>query len=215
MNLNIHRGFESHSLRHDTIMLFFIFSVVSYLLGSINNSIIICRICDLGSPSEYGSLNPGATNVLRLYGIKKGLLTFLFDFLKGFLTCKVLNYINYFTLIEINIFSLFIIIGHIYPIFFKFKGGKGIATFIGIVFSLNYIIGILYILCWLLFTYLTKYVSFSSLLSTLLIYLLMIFVLNMYQFFIFFLIILLIFISHISNIKRLINHNENKFKFKK
>lgn len=143
-------------------LLIFIFLTGSaYLLGSINSAILTSKIFRLPDPRQAGSHNPGATNVLRLSGKKYAVFVLLFDILKGFLPVWIGHHypIQPFTL---GCIAFAAVLGHVYPIFFKFKGGKGVATALGTLFGLNGYLGLLAITVWLTIAVLTRYSSLSS-----------------------------------------------------
>ena len=114
-----------------------------YFLGSIPFGLILTKISGLGDIRKIGSGNIGATNVLRLSGWKLGLLTLFLDFAKSIITLKYTISINpdFFASASIALF-----LGHVFPIWLKFKGGKGIAVFIGIIFSISFIHGLLFLI---------------------------------------------------------------------
>ncbi|OOR98280.1 acyl-phosphate--glycerol-3-phosphate O-acyltransferase [Canicola haemoglobinophilus] len=107
-----------------------IYMLLAYLLGSISSAILICRLAGLGDPREQGSHNPGATNVLRIGGRWLALAVLLFDILKGMLPVWAGYYLG-LTHFELGMVALGACLGHIFPVFFKFKGGKGVATAFG------------------------------------------------------------------------------------
>jgi len=122
---------------------------IAYLLGSISSAIITCRLMGLPDPRSEGSNNPGATNVMRIGGKKAAAITLLGDSLKGLipvLTCNLLG----FSPIILGLVALAAFLGHLYPIFFKFQGGKGVATALGVQLGMGWEIGGLIILIWLL-----------------------------------------------------------------
>jgi len=129
----------------------FVFSfalLAAYLCGSIASAVLVCRLMKLPDPRTKGSQNPGATNVLRIGGRKAGLLTLLGDMLKGFLpvlAAKLYGFDN----LSLSYIALLAFIGHLYPIFFRFKGGKGVATFLGTLFALCWPLGLTLVSVWL------------------------------------------------------------------
>ena len=138
--------------------------IIAYLLGSISSAIIVCRLLGLPDPRTQGSNNPGATNVLRFGGKKAAAITLIGDCLKGLipvLFCHVLN-------VDALIFALVAMaafLGHLYPIFFGFDGGKGVATALGTQFGLNWMIGGSVALVWLFFAKVLKLSSLAALVS--------------------------------------------------
>ncbi len=141
-----------------------IFGVIAYLIGSLSSAIIICKLLNLPDPRTQGSMNPGATNVLRIGRKTPAFITLAGDMLKGFLPVLA----GY--LVGINGFFLGLIavaafLGHLYPIFFKFQGGKGVATAIGTILALSPIVGIAAIIIWLLVAATFRYSSLAALAS--------------------------------------------------
>ena len=193
----------------------FLISIV-YFFGSIPFAYILPKIFGLGDIRKLGSGNVGATNVLRAGNKLLAIIVLAFDIIKGFAPLFILK--NYYHNELSEIIILFIgsaaILGHIFPIWLKFKGGKGVATYIGFLFAINYIFGIIFIITWLLIAFLKKYSSLASITS--LVFLPLFVMLFSYEKQIIYLLILinLIIISkHYSNIYRLINKSETKIKF--
>ena len=144
-----------------------IFSIiVSYLIGSICSAIIVAKICHLPDPRQFGSHNPGATNVLRLSGKKYAAIVLGADLCKGLIPVGIAS-LCHIKLIIIGAIGLAAVVGHIYPIFFKFKGGKGVATTLGVLFGINPLLGLTICLIWLIIALITKYSSLAALLSLL------------------------------------------------
>jgi len=181
----------------------------SYLAGSIPFGYILTKLFLKKDIRELGSGNIGATNVLRAGNKIVGYSTLLLDVLKGILPVifTKLNYPEY-----IYISSLSVFIGHVFPIWLKFKGGKGVATYLGILFCINLIFGLIFISTWLLFYLIFKYSSLSSLASSLIIPVYLLFFLNGQNIFFFIIMFILIFYTHKENVKRLINKEESKTK---
>ena len=189
--------------------------LISYLIGSIPFAYILTKILGYGDIRKIGSGNIGATNVLRTGKKTLAIIVLLLDVFKGFLpiTLFLLSYSNHFQQYEIIFLGSFAIIGHIFPIWLKFKGGKGVASYIGFILGIDYILGIIFILCWLIVALIKKYSSLASILSLVIIPLSS-FILS-YNLKINITLILLSFliiIKHNSNIKRLLNNSENKIK---
>lgn len=196
-------------------MLALIFIVIGYLIGSICFAVLFARFFDLPNPLEEGSKNPGATNILRLSSKKHALIVLLADVLKGFIPVIIAKAfgLGYFAL---GLVALFTVLGHMYPVFFDFKGGKGVATAIGGIFALSPGIGIIVIATWLIVAFFSRYSSLSSLISLGLAPLL--FLINPYRSHAFIpLLIMFIFImyQHRLNIERLRNKEEPKINLKK
>ncbi len=136
----------------------------AYLLGSVSSAIIVCRLMGLPDPRTEGSNNPGATNVLRIGGKRAAALTLAGDSLKGFLPVAACHLVG----VEPAVFAatgLAAFLGHLYPVFFGFKGGKGVATALGVQFGLGWQIGAVVGLIWLFMAYVVKISSLSALVS--------------------------------------------------
>ena len=193
----------------------FLISIV-YFFGSIPFAYILPKIFGLGDIRNIGSGNVGATNVLRAGNKLLAIIVLAFDIIKGFAPLVSLR--NYYHNELSEIIILFIgsaaILGHIFPIWLKFKGGKGVATYIGFLFAINYIFGIFYIITWLLIALLKKYSSLASITSLVLLpFFVMIFYYEKNLIYLLILINLIIISKHYSNIYRLINKSETKIKF--
>ncbi len=190
-----------------------IFVVIAYLCGSLSSAIIVCKLLSLPDPRTEGSGNPGTANVLRIAGKKAAALVLLGDALKGFIPVVAARIFNVDGL-ALGLVALAAVIGHVYPIFFRFKGGKGVATFLGTTFALSPVVGIAFILTWLIVALLTHYASIASLASSILsiIYIL---IFSKFSYLLpIFAIIALIIWKHWSNIQRLLAGTETKISFK-
>ena len=188
--------------------LFLIISI-SYLMGSIPFGLILTKVFLKKDIRKVGSGNIGATNVLRTGNKLIGYLTLILDVLKAVIPVLYIKF-NFPELIYISSLSAFI--GHVFPIWLKFKGGKGVATYVGILFSINYFFGIIFIVSWLIIFFISKYSSLGSILSSLLIPF-FIFLNSSYENQYFFIIMfVLILYTHRENVKRLINKEESKTK---
>ena len=182
---------------------------ISYLMGSIPFGLILTKIFLKKDIREIGSGNIGATNVLRTGNKLIGYLTLILDVLKAIIPVIYIK-INFPELVYISSLSVFI--GHVFPIWLKFKGGKGVATYVGILFSINYFLGIIFVISWLIIFFISKYSSLGSILSTLVIPI-FIFLNTSYENQYFFIIMfVLILYTHRKNVKRLINKEESKTK---
>lgn len=138
--------------------------LVAYLVGSVSTAIISCRLMGLGDPRESGSKNPGATNVLRVGGRKAGAITLLGDMLKGLIPVLIASQLtDDIRLLAITGFAAFL--GHIMPLYYGFKGGKGVATFYGVLLGLDWISGVIAIGIWLFIAVGLKISSLSALVS--------------------------------------------------
>jgi glycerol-3-phosphate acyltransferase PlsY len=138
----------------------------AYLLGSVSSAILVCRSFRLPDPRLGGSKNPGTTNVLRLGGKTPAAFTLLGDALKAFLPVMICSQISevapYLGYIALSAF-----LGHLFPLFFQFKGGKGVATLIGASFALDWRLGLSFGLVWLSVATVTRYSSLSALMASL------------------------------------------------
>ena len=190
------------------MILYFIF-ITSYLAGSLSSAIIVCRIAGLPDPRTQGSGNPGATNVLRFGSKKIAAIVLLSDGLKGAIPVLFASYQG-LTLFEICLVAFFTFLGHVYPVFFHFKGGKGVATYLGALIAVNYLAGLIFSLLWLLVAKVLKISSLAALIATALspFYFYLI-TGDMKSTLIIGLISLFIFYTHRGNIKRLINKEED------
>ena len=182
---------------------------ISYLMGSIPFGLILTKIFLKKDIRNVGSGNIGATNVLRTGNKIIGYSTLILDILKAVIPVIYIK-INSPELIYISSLSVFI--GHVFPAWLKFKGGKGVATYVGILFSINYFLGIIFVVPWLIIYFISKYSSLGSILSSLIIPI-FIFLNSSYQNDYFFMIMfVLILYTHRENVKRLINKEESKTK---
>jgi acyl phosphate:glycerol-3-phosphate acyltransferase len=143
------------------------FIVMGYFCGSLSSAIIISKLMHLPDPRTVGSKNPGTTNVLRVGGRWAALLVLFADMLKGLLPVLVAKMFGlhgfYLGLVAFSAF-----LGHLYPVFFGFKGGKGVATFFGTIFALSFSTGIVAIVTWLLIAAIFRYSSLSAMVATIL-----------------------------------------------
>lgn len=145
--------------------LFFLLSVViGYIVGSFCSAVIVCRIFALPDPRLEGSKNPGATNVLRVAGKRYATMVLFADMLKGFLPVLVVNLLSGNAAV-VGFTAFAAVLGHMYPAFFEFKGGKGVATALGALLALNIILGSMVIATWLLVANFTRYSSIASIVS--------------------------------------------------
>ena len=182
---------------------------ISYLMGSIPFGLILTKVFLKKDIREVGSGNIGATNVLRTGNKIIGYLTLILDVLKAVIPVLYIKF-NFPELVYISSLSVFI--GHVFSIWLKFKGGKGVAAYVGILFSINYFLGIIFIVSWIIIFFISKYSSLGSILSSFLIPI-FIFLNSSYENQYFFIIMfVLILYTHRENVKRLINKEESKTK---
>jgi len=185
------------------------FLIGSYLLGSISSAIIICKICNLPDPRTKGSGNPGATNVLRIGGKKLAAFVLIFDGLKGAIPVMLAHYFG-LNLFELTIILLSAFLGHVFPIYYGFKGGKGVATYLGGLIGLNFFVGLTFSIIWLIVAKVMKVSSIAALTATLLspIYFYFITTHDVRATMVIFLINLFIYFTHRENIRRIMNGEE-------
>ena len=187
----------------------FIIGTICYLIGSIPFGFILTKVFLKKDIREIGSGNIGATNALRTGNKLIGYTTLFFDIIKAIIPIVYIKF-NFPELLYIS--SLCVFLGHVFPVWLKFKGGKGVATYVGILFALNIYYGFIFIVSWLITFSLSRFSSLSSLVASasIPVYLL---ILNQFDKVIFFTIMfILIFFTHRENIKRLKNKDETKTK---
>lgn len=190
------------------------FVVIAYLMGSLSSAIIICKLMGLPDPRSQGSGNPGATNVLRFGGKKLAIIVLLGDALKGVipvLIAKLLG-VPYAALAYI---ALAVFLGHLFPVFFGFRGGKGVATAVGVLVVLSWPVAVFAIAVWILMAAIFRYSSLAALTAALLVPVLAYFVSEAHAFFAITLISLILIARHYENIKRLLVGTEGKIGAKK
>ncbi|KTD38530.1 transmembrane protein [Legionella moravica] len=195
-----------------TLFLFLV--ILAYLMGSFCSAIIVCRVFGLPDPTVEGSKNPGATNVLRLAGKKYAALVMVGDVLKGTIPVLIAKALGA-TPVTIAFTALAAVVGHMFPVFFKFKGGKGVATAIGALLGFHFIIGVLVAATWLLVANFSRYSSLASIVAiSLSPFYTLLLVGRLDIFPPLFFIALLVLYKHKNNINRLIDGIEPKIKFK-
>ena len=202
--------------------IYIIISLIAYFIGSISFSVIFSRKFAGFDVRDKGSGNAGTTNVLRTVGKKVAALTLLCDILKGVLAIAIAVIASkIWTDVNLEILKylagFFAILGHTFPIFFEFRGGKGVATALGVLITLDGKVGLICLVFALILIALTKMVSVGSILAAILFPILMVFMGNVrFEAIIISLFIaLLVIFNHRSNIKRIQNGTENKLSFKK
>ena len=186
-----------------------IVAIYSYLLGSIPFGLILTKLFLKKDIRDVGSGNIGTTNVLRTGKKSLAAATLLLDLLKGYLS--VIITFHYFQDL-ISYSALLCFVGHIFPIWLKFKGGKGVATYLGVILALSYKFFLIFGIVWLVLTFLFRFASLSSMISTLIIFLYSYFFENNNFSLILFIFFIIILYTHRENIVRLKNSSENKIK---
>ncbi|MCX7120578.1 MAG: glycerol-3-phosphate 1-O-acyltransferase PlsY [Gammaproteobacteria bacterium] len=186
--------------------------IVAYLLGSVSSSIIISKVLKTPDPRTAGSGNAGATNVLRLSGKKQAALVLAGDMLKGLLAVWI-GHILHVHGLDLGLVAFLAVVGHVYPVYFGFKGGKGVATAVGVVLGLSFISGILMAAAWATIAFLTRYSSLASILSVVLAPVFLLILSQSAYFFPAILIAALVIWKHKDNITRLQNKTETKIAF--
>ena len=189
-------------------MEYLIIALGSYLLGSIPFGFILTKVFLKKDIRDIGSGNIGATNALRTGNKLLGYATLILDITKAILPVLFAKF-NYPEYVFIAALSTFL--GHVFPVWLKFKGGKGVATYVGILFSINLIFGLVFIVSWAITFVISRYSSLSSLIASLIvpIYLL---IFENYSSIFFIIMFVLIFYTHRENVKRLKNKEESKTK---
>ena len=186
-----------------------IIAIYSYLLGSIPFGLILTKIFLKKDIREVGSGNIGTTNVLRTGNKFLALTTLLLDLLKGFVSVFItLLYFESLT----SYSALICFIGHIYPVWLKFKGGKGVATYLGVILAFSYKFFLVFGACWIVIALLFRFASLSSITSSLIVLLYAYFFENYNYSLILFIFFIMILYTHKENIVRLKNSKENKIK---
>ena len=185
-----------------------IVAVYSYLLGSIPFGLVLTKIFLKKDIREIGSGNIGTTNVLRTGKKSLAVTTLMLDLLKGYFSI-IITFIYFENLISYS--ALICFIGHIFPIWLKFKGGKGVATYLGVILALSYKFFLIFGITWLVLSFLFRYASLSSLVSSLIVFVYSYFFINDFSLILFIFFVIIIY-THRENIVRLKNSEENKIK---
>lgn len=147
------------------LFIFLLSIAIAYLCGSISSAILVSRVFSLPDPRVEGSKNPGATNVLRLAGKQYAGIVLLFDMLKGAFPILLAQHLFHAGPFTLGFACLAAVCGHVWPVFFGFKGGKGVATALGALLGLEVVIGVLVLLIWILVAYLSRHSSVASMAS--------------------------------------------------
>ena len=209
---------------------YIIVAVIAYLIGSINFSIILSKKMAGFDIREKGSGNAGTTNMLRSVGKKAAVITLICDILKGVVSIliavlagKIIKNLDNALLVQLA--GIFVIIGHTFPVFFKFNGGKGIATALGVLLMINWQIGLICLIFALVLMALTKMVSVGSIAAAILFPILVAFIDQNYivptsnsnwSYLVFSIIVaLLVIFNHRANVQRILNGTENRLSFKR
>ncbi len=183
--------------------------LVGYLFGSIPFGLVLTRLAGHGDVRNIGSGNIGATNVLRTGNKGLAALTLLLDMLKGFVPVVLIS--QFYDFLPYGLLAGFMaLIGHMFPMWLKFKGGKGVATYIGVAFGFSYLIGLTFIAIWLAMAFSLRYSSLSALTAALITPMAAFFLTNDVIAIVLFLMSLLVIIAHRANIERLIKGEEDK-----
>ena len=202
-------------------------AIIAYLIGSVNFSVILSKKMAGFDVREKGSGNAGTTNMLRSVGKKAAALTLLCDVLKGVVSILIAMFIGWAFKVEnqsllVQIAGIAVVIGHTFPIFFGFKGGKGVATSLGILIMSNWQIGLICLVFGIVLIALTRMVSLGSCAAAVLFPVLTLFITDNYivsqggGYFIYSVILaIIVLFNHRSNIKRILSGTENKISFKK
>ena len=204
-----------------------IIAIIAYLIGSINFSVIISKKMAGFDVREKGSGNAGTTNMLRSIGKKGAAITLICDILKGVVAILIAMFIGWAFKVEnqsllVQIAGIAVVIGHTFPIFFGFKGGKGVATSLGILIMTNWQIGLICLVFGIVLIALTRMVSLGSCTAAVLFPVLTLFISENYivsqgsGYFVYSVILaIIVLFNHRSNIKRILSGTENKISFKK
>ena len=202
-------------------MINILFLIIAYLIGSFPSAVFIGKAFYDKDVREYGSGNAGATNTFRVLGFKAGVPVLFLDVIKGVIAVSLARYMTFPNILEIQITLGFAsVIGHLFPVFTGFRGGKGIATLLGVMIAIAPFASICCIVIFLISFFLSRYVSLSSILSSISFPLVIFFLdsnqeINFYLFVFSIFVPVLALITHQKNIERLIRGEENKVKFDK
>ena len=185
-----------------------IVAAYSYLLGSIPFGLVLTKIFLKKDIREIGSGNIGTTNVLRTGKKSLAVATLVLDLLKGYFSI-IITFTYFENLISYS--ALICFIGHIFPVWLKFKGGKGVATYLGVILALSYKFFLIFGITWLVLSFLFRYASLSSIISSLIVFVYSYFFINNFSLILFIFFVIIIY-THRENIVRLKNSEESKIK---
>ena len=194
-------------------MINFIFIILAYFIGSISFGILLSKVFKIQDPRSFGSKNPGATNVMRSGKKLAALLTLLGDMLKGTIVVLIAKLYLNLPYDQVLLIAAAVFLGHLFPVYYQFKGGKGVATALGVLLAIDIHIAILVLIIWLVIFLISRISSLSAITAALCLPLITFFI-HVDQSFLllsFFLSILLIY-RHKENIKNLIGKKESNFK---
>lgn len=186
-----------------------IFCLLSYAIGSLSSAVIVCRIAGLPDPRTSGSKNPGATNVLRLGSKKAAIATLLGDVIKGVIPVFIAVHVNSLPQV-VGPVMLAVFLGHLYPVFFGFKGGKGVATAVGTLLGLYWPVGLLTVATWGIIVYSFRLSSLGALVAALLAPVYTFWLMNIQFAIPVFIMSVFLFWRHRANIQRLLQGKEPK-----
>lgn len=194
------------------ILIFGVVMLATYGIGSLCSAVIVAQLFHLPDPRLQGSRNPGTTNILRIAGKKYAVIVLLADLLKGLLPVLLLKY-SHFAPNYLGYIGLIAVLGHIYPVFFNFKGGKGVATGLGVLFGLNGWLGLAVVVTWILVAWATRYSSLAGMLALGLAPVYLWFLLpSIYLLIPVVLMVILVLSQHVDNMSRLWHGKESKIK---
>ena len=185
-----------------------IVALYSYLLGSIPFGLVLTKIFLKKDIREIGSGNIGTTNVLRTGKKSLAVATLILDLLKGYFSI-VITFFYFDNLISYS--ALICFIGHIFPLWLKFKGGKGVATYLGVILALSYKLFLIFGITWLVLSFLFRYASLSSIISSLIVFVYSYFFINNFSLILFIFFVIIVY-THRENIVRLKNSEESKIR---
>lgn len=186
--------------------------IIAYLIGSLNMSIIIAKVLGKPDPRTQGSGNAGATNTLRTSGKKEAAWVLLGDIVKG-IVAVIIGRVFHVDGFMLGLVALAAIVGHVFPLYFKFQGGKGVATMMGVLIALNIWIGVISIAAWVITALLSRYASLASLTAAVVAVVCSL-IFSYFEYFVPILIIAaLVFWKHMGNIGRLRAGTESKINF--